>query len=102
MRRAGQKALVKVVFGVSVFSWQTYMHLIAAFTAAGGIRQLSESTTGPTAEVQLNQSVNSGPFVAIVNGGQRIRVGRSFKTHATEHGRRDGALGILYPDGEIS
>jgi len=47
------------------------MHLIAAFPATGGIRQLSESTTGPTTEVQLNQPVNSGPFVAIVNGGHR-------------------------------
>lgn len=50
------------------------MHLIAAFPATGGIRQLSESTTGPTTEVQLNQPVNSGPFVAIVNGGHRESV----------------------------
>ena len=50
------------------------MHLIAAFPATGGIRQLSESTTGPTTEVQLNQPVNSGPFVASVNGGHRESV----------------------------
>lgn len=75
------------------------MHLIAAFPATGGIRQLSESTTGPTTEVQLNQPVNSGPFVAIVNGGHRESVA-TFETRNRARPTRWRAR-ILYPDGEF-